>query len=106
MTMMEEQAKAAIEHALRALRKRHRLEEGAHGPAYAALSRPIASQGCTFVTHDISFATSHSGLLQLRFPWRIAAWNCLCSIEDVAEAMAIFQILKIFVFVYFCASVD
>ncbi|KAK4794401.1 hypothetical protein SAY86_012395 [Trapa natans] len=41
----EEAAKAAIKHALRALRKRHLLEEGAHGAALAALSRPYVSQG-------------------------------------------------------------
>ncbi|KAK7281987.1 hypothetical protein RIF29_10418 [Crotalaria pallida] len=41
----EEIANEAIKHALRALRKRHLLEEGAHGPAFGALSRPMASQG-------------------------------------------------------------
>ncbi|KAI4343673.1 hypothetical protein L6164_010994 [Bauhinia variegata] len=41
----EEIANEAIKHALKALRKRHLLEEGAHAPAFAALSRPIASQG-------------------------------------------------------------
>ncbi|CAK9137518.1 unnamed protein product [Ilex paraguariensis] len=35
----------AIKHALKSLRKRHLLEEGAHTPAFIALSRPIASQG-------------------------------------------------------------
>ncbi|OVA20541.1 WD40 repeat [Macleaya cordata] len=35
----------AIKHALKALRKRHLLEEGAHAPAFVALSRPFASQG-------------------------------------------------------------
>ncbi|XP_047330715.1 autophagy-related protein 16-like [Impatiens glandulifera] len=35
----------AIDHAIRALRKRHLLEEGAHAPAFIALSRPILSQG-------------------------------------------------------------
>ncbi|GFS39867.1 transducin/WD40 repeat-like superfamily protein [Actinidia rufa] len=34
----------AIKHALKALRKRHLLEEGAHAPALIALSRPLASQ--------------------------------------------------------------
>uniref|UniRef100_A0A2P2JDD1 Protein tipD n=1 Tax=Rhizophora mucronata TaxID=61149 RepID=A0A2P2JDD1_RHIMU len=38
-------AREAIKHALKALRKRHLLEEGAHAPAYVALSRPIISQG-------------------------------------------------------------
>ncbi|KAJ8752063.1 hypothetical protein K2173_001090 [Erythroxylum novogranatense] len=38
-------AREAIKHALKALRKRHLAEEGAHAPAYAALSRPIISQG-------------------------------------------------------------
>ncbi|KAJ1403260.1 Autophagy-related protein 16 [Sesbania bispinosa] len=41
----EEIANEAIKHALIALRKRHLNEEGAHAPAFAALSRPIASQG-------------------------------------------------------------
>ncbi|XP_050225816.1 autophagy-related protein 16 [Mercurialis annua] len=36
---------AAIKHALKALRKRHLLEEGAHSPAYIALTLPIISQG-------------------------------------------------------------
>ncbi|MFS7951274.1 hypothetical protein Hanom_Chr07g00593101 [Helianthus anomalus] len=34
----------AIKHALKALRKRHLVEEGAHAPAFVALSKPIASQ--------------------------------------------------------------
>ncbi|XP_059657222.1 autophagy-related protein 16 isoform X2 [Cornus florida] len=41
----DEIAKEAIKHALKALRKRHLLEEGAHAPAFIALSRPFASQG-------------------------------------------------------------
>ncbi|TYJ05991.1 hypothetical protein E1A91_A12G202100v1 [Gossypium mustelinum] len=41
----EEVAKQAIKHALKALKKRHLVEEGAHSPAYIALSRPIISQG-------------------------------------------------------------
>lgn len=41
----DEIAIEAIKHALKALRKRHLLEEGAHGPAIIALSKPIASQG-------------------------------------------------------------
>ncbi|MBA0805846.1 hypothetical protein Gohar_005335, partial [Gossypium harknessii] len=40
----EEVAKQAIKHALKALKKRHLVEEGAHAPAYIALSRPIISQ--------------------------------------------------------------
>uniref|UniRef100_A0A5B7AGS8 Uncharacterized protein n=1 Tax=Davidia involucrata TaxID=16924 RepID=A0A5B7AGS8_DAVIN len=35
----------AIKHAVKALRKRHLLEEGAHAPAFIALSRPLVSQG-------------------------------------------------------------
>ncbi|CAI9280466.1 unnamed protein product [Lactuca saligna] len=35
----------AIKHAMRALRKRHLMEEGAHAPAFTAISKPIASQG-------------------------------------------------------------
>lgn len=34
----------AIKHALKALRKRHVLEEGAHSPAFIALSRPLVAQ--------------------------------------------------------------
>ncbi|XP_061351267.1 autophagy-related protein 16-like [Gastrolobium bilobum] len=41
----QEISNEAIKHALRALRKRHLNEEGAHAPAFAALSRPISSQG-------------------------------------------------------------
>ncbi|KAI3838728.1 hypothetical protein MKW92_015834 [Papaver armeniacum] len=41
----EELAMRAINHALKALKKRHLLEEGAHAPAFIALSRPFASQG-------------------------------------------------------------
>ncbi|XP_065874228.1 autophagy-related protein 16 [Euphorbia lathyris] len=41
----EDIAREAIKHALKALRKRHLLEEGAHAPAVIALSRPIISQG-------------------------------------------------------------
>ncbi|BAT76005.1 hypothetical protein VIGAN_01395700 [Vigna angularis var. angularis] len=41
----EEIACEAIKHALKALRKRHLLEEAAHGPAVLALSRPFVSQG-------------------------------------------------------------
>ncbi|KAM5571835.1 autophagy-related protein 16 [Rosa sericea] len=41
----EEVARKAIKHALKALRKRHLLEEGAHAPAYIALANPIAHQG-------------------------------------------------------------
>ena len=37
-------AREAIKHALKALRKRHMLEEGAHAPAFIAISGPIASQ--------------------------------------------------------------
>ena len=40
----EEIANEAIKHALKALRKRHLLEEAAHAPAFEALSRPIVSQ--------------------------------------------------------------
>lgn len=40
----DEIAMEAIKHALRALRKRHLLEEGAHAPAFIALSRPLVSQ--------------------------------------------------------------
>ncbi|GFZ07862.1 transducin/WD40 repeat-like superfamily protein [Actinidia rufa] len=38
-------AMEAIKHALKALRKRHLIEEGAHGPAFIALSRPLVLQG-------------------------------------------------------------
>lgn len=40
----DEIANEAIKHAMKALRKRHLAEEGAHAPAFEALSRPIASQ--------------------------------------------------------------
>ncbi|KAI4336254.1 hypothetical protein L6164_014800 [Bauhinia variegata] len=38
-------ANEAIKHALKALRKRQLLEEGAHVPAFVAFSRPIAPEG-------------------------------------------------------------
>ncbi|CAM8977807.1 unnamed protein product [Rhodiola kirilowii] len=41
----EEIARAAIAHALKALRKRHLAEEVAHGPAILALSKPFINQG-------------------------------------------------------------
>jgi autophagy-related protein 16 len=44
----EEIAIEAINHALKALRKRHLLEEAAHAPAILALSRPIISQVLLF----------------------------------------------------------
>lgn len=40
----DEIAMDAIKHALKALRKRHVLEEGAHSPAFIALSRPLVAQ--------------------------------------------------------------
>ncbi|KAI4303813.1 hypothetical protein MLD38_039403 [Melastoma candidum] len=40
----EDVAREAIKHALKALRKRHLLEEAAHGPALDALSRPLITQ--------------------------------------------------------------
>lgn len=40
----EEVAIEAINHASKALRKRHLLEEAAHAPAILALSRPIVIQ--------------------------------------------------------------
>ncbi|KAK6924754.1 hypothetical protein RJ641_009080 [Dillenia turbinata] len=42
---VEETAVEAIKHALKALRERHLLEEGAHGPAFIALSKPFPSEG-------------------------------------------------------------
>lgn len=51
----------AIKDALRALRKRHLLEEGAHAPAISALSRPIISQVVTlFVPFSIASDFSNS----------------------------------------------
>lgn len=44
-------ANDSIKHALRALRQRHLLEEGAHAPAFLALSRPIITQ----VSSSLSF---------------------------------------------------
>lgn len=41
----EEVAIGAIKQALKALRKRHLVEEGAHAPAIAAISRPLIYQG-------------------------------------------------------------
>lgn len=41
----EEVAIEVIKHALKALRKRHLVEEGAHAPALAALNRPFVLQG-------------------------------------------------------------
>nr|GEV27066.1 hypothetical protein [Tanacetum cinerariifolium] len=45
MMSQEEIAIRAIKHAMKALRKRHLAEEGAHGPAIEALSKPIVTQG-------------------------------------------------------------
>ncbi|XP_021749649.1 autophagy-related protein 16-like isoform X1 [Chenopodium quinoa] len=41
----EEVAIDAIKHALKALRKRHLAEEGAHAPAITAIARPLIHQG-------------------------------------------------------------
>ncbi|KAL9261970.1 Autophagy-related protein [Drosera capensis] len=41
----EDAAIEAIKHALKALRKRHLVEEAAHGPAIVALPRPLVYQG-------------------------------------------------------------
>lgn len=49
----EEIANEAIKSALRALRKRHLNEEGAHTPAFDALSRPIVSQ-VPFLSYNIN----------------------------------------------------
>lgn len=40
----DEVAVDAIKHALKALRQRHLLEEGAHAPAIVALSKPFIYQ--------------------------------------------------------------
>jgi len=40
----EEAAIEAIKHAIKALRKRHLVEEGAHAPAITAISRPLVYQ--------------------------------------------------------------
>ena len=40
----DEIAMEAIKHALKSLRKRHLIEEGAHVPAFIALSRPLVLQ--------------------------------------------------------------
>ncbi|KAL2933300.1 Autophagy-related protein 16 [Bienertia sinuspersici] len=45
MLTEEEVSIQAIKHALKALRKRHLAEEGAHAPAIAAISRPLIYQG-------------------------------------------------------------
>ncbi|KAK9113578.1 hypothetical protein Syun_020375 [Stephania yunnanensis] len=45
MSTSDELANAAIKHALKALRKRHLLEEGAHSSAFNALARPFVAQG-------------------------------------------------------------
>ncbi|KAK1314604.1 hypothetical protein QJS10_CPA06g01263 [Acorus calamus] len=41
----DEVSKEAIKRTMKALRRRHLLEEGAHGPAFAALLKPITLQG-------------------------------------------------------------
>ena len=45
----------AIKHALKALRKRHLLEEGAHAPAIVALSKPIISQVMSLFAYCLLF---------------------------------------------------
>ncbi|BBN17899.1 protein MpATG16 [Marchantia polymorpha subsp. ruderalis] len=47
--MMEERMKIAVLQACRALRKRHRDEEGAHGPAIAALATAVRYQGAELI---------------------------------------------------------
>lgn len=46
----DEIARKAIEHAVKALRKRHLVEEGAHAPAFIALQRPLANQVCLLLS--------------------------------------------------------
>lgn len=50
----EEIAREAINHAIRALRKRHLVEEAAHTPAFIALSRPFVSQVTPSLMHYFS----------------------------------------------------
>lgn len=57
----EEVAIEAIKHALKALRKRHLLEEGAHAPALAALNRPLVLQ----VPYVVAFLFFRSSVIWL-----------------------------------------
>ena len=52
----------AIKHAMRALRKRHLAEEGAHAPAFTAISKPIASQVPFLYSHSKIFFSEISSL--------------------------------------------
>ncbi|KAH9322993.1 hypothetical protein KI387_017632, partial [Taxus chinensis] len=45
MTTLEERQRVAIDNAIKALRRRRALEEGAHAPAIALLSRAYESRG-------------------------------------------------------------
>lgn len=58
----EEVAREAIKHALKALKKRHLLEEGAHAPAFIALSRPIISQVFFFFFSFFWVYTDHDNV--------------------------------------------
>lgn len=52
--VMEERMKSAVIEACRALRRRHKLEEGAHGPAVATLAKVASSRVCTRCPQNLS----------------------------------------------------
>jgi len=58
----EQVAIDAINYAMKALKKRHLLEEGAHAPAFLALSRPIVSQ-----VRTLSLTNNFYGFLSYLF---------------------------------------
>ncbi|URE40056.1 Autophagy protein 16 (ATG16) [Musa troglodytarum] len=60
----EEIGTAAIKRAIRALRKRHLLEEGAHAPAINALSRPLVAQDLDEKTKALDLLMSENQSLK------------------------------------------
>ncbi|KAK1377251.1 ATG16 domain-containing protein [Heracleum sosnowskyi] len=84
----EEVAVDAIKHALKALWKRHLVEEGAHGPAFVALSRPYISQGSEWKEKAENFET------ELQQCYRAQSRLSGQLVVEVAESRALKSLLQ------------
>lgn len=76
---MEERSRLAIRQAVKALKKRHALEEGAHTPAMSALSRTFESQG------EVWKEKSESLELELQQCYKAQSRLSEQLLEDVSE---------------------
>lgn len=90
--MQEEIAVEAIKHSLRALKKRHLLEEGAHSPAFSALSRPMLSQVVFLITNAIKYVLfaylNESGVLH-SFSLRLTMFLKYLKLDNFSKLLAI-----------------